>query len=104
MEGGGPPWQDRSMTSEPSVNPSGEPSGSPGGSGSRPAGNSFFAWLRGLGIVRGEDRWIGGVASGVARRTGLDPILVRGLFILLAVFGGIGVLLYGAAWALLPEP
>ncbi|NKX52237.1 PspC domain-containing protein, partial [Arthrobacter deserti] len=34
----------------------------------------------------------------------LDPVLVRGLFILLAVFGGVGVLLYGAAWALLPEP
>jgi len=103
------------MNSEPTANfpeqPAGGPSGQspnagPGdGAGPRPAGgNSFFGWLRGLGIVRGEDRWLGGVASGLARRTGLDPVLVRGLFILLAVFGGVGVLLYGAAWALLPEP
>ncbi|HXF03278.1 MAG TPA: PspC domain-containing protein, partial [Arthrobacter sp.] len=65
--------------------------------------NPFFSWFRSLGIPRGQDRWIGGVASGIGHRIGLDPILVRGLFILLAVFG-VGVLLYGIAWALLPEP
>ncbi|GAA1123303.1 PspC domain-containing protein [Arthrobacter flavus] len=65
---------------------------------------NFFGWLRGLGIVRGQDRWIGGVASGIAVRTGLDPVLIRGGFILLAIFGGVGILLYGLAWALLPEP
>ncbi|MFD1212600.1 PspC domain-containing protein, partial [Arthrobacter sp. GCM10027362] len=104
------------MTSEPPANPPGNPSGqaagpspqdpgTPQNPGTRPpAGNSFFAWVRNLGIGRGEDRWIGGVASGIARRTGLDPILVRGLFILLAIFGGVGVLVYGVAWALLPEP
>src|SRR6185312_763694 len=68
-----------------------------------PPSNAFFNWFRNLGMPRGQDRWIGGVASGVAHRIGLDPILVRGLFILLAVFG-VGVLLYGIAWALLPEP
>lgn len=66
--------------------------------------NPFFSWFRNLGIQRGQDRWIGGVASGLGHRIGLDPILVRGLFILLAIFGGVGVLLYGVAWALLPEP
>ena len=65
---------------------------------------NFFAWLRGLGIARGQDRWIGGVASGIAARTGLDPVLIRGGFVLLAIFGGVGILLYGLAWALLPEP
>ncbi|MCC9192599.1 PspC domain-containing protein [Arthrobacter sp. zg-Y916] len=65
--------------------------------------NSFFAWLRQLGLQRSRDRWIGGVAGGIAQRTGLDPILVRGLVILLSLFG-IGVVLYGVAWALLPEP
>ncbi|WP_081737775.1 PspC domain-containing protein [Arthrobacter sp. H41] len=69
-----------------------------------PASNSFFSWLRSLGIVRAPDRWIGGVAGGLAARTGLDVVLVRGLLVILAVFGGIGVLLYGLAWALLPEP
>ncbi|MEV7646493.1 PspC domain-containing protein [Arthrobacter sp. NPDC089319] len=69
-----------------------------------PPSNPFFSWFRNLGITRGQDRWIGGVASGIGHRIGLDPILVRGLFILLAVFGGLGGLLYGIAWALLPEP
>ncbi|MHA7295371.1 PspC domain-containing protein [Arthrobacter sp. HLT1-21] len=71
-----------------------------------PAGTAtnFFGWLRGLGTIRGQDRWIGGVATGVATRTGLDPVLIRGILVFLAIFGGIGVLLYGLAWALLPEP
>ncbi|MEB7503670.1 PspC domain-containing protein [Arthrobacter koreensis] len=65
--------------------------------------NSFFTWIRQLGIHRSPDRWIGGVAGGIARRTGLDPVLVRGIVIVLSIFG-IGVVLYGVAWALLPEP
>jgi phage shock protein PspC (stress-responsive transcriptional regulator) len=73
------------------------------GSVPQPESNSFFNWFRSLGMPRGSDRWIGGVASGVGHRTGLDPVLVRGLFILVALFGGFGVLLYGLAWALLPE-
>ncbi|WP_181032453.1 MULTISPECIES: PspC domain-containing protein [unclassified Arthrobacter] len=68
-----------------------------------PRPNGFFTWLRSLGIVRGEDRWVGGVCEGIATRTGLDPVLVRGLFIVLGLFGG-GLLLYGLAWALFPEP
>ncbi|KAD4060303.1 PspC domain-containing protein [Arthrobacter yangruifuii] len=65
--------------------------------------NGFFDWIRSFGIIRGHERWFGGVASGLAARTGLDPVLIRGLFMVLGVFG-IGFLLYGAAWALLPEP
>ncbi|WP_181035040.1 PspC domain-containing protein [Arthrobacter sp. B0490] len=86
---GGPSWQQ-----EPAApNPSGHPASSP-----------FYRWIRGLDVTRAPDRWIGGVAGGVARRTGLDLALVRGIIVVLAVFGGIGVLLYGLAWALLPEP
>ncbi|MEV7131336.1 PspC domain-containing protein [Arthrobacter sp. NPDC093128] len=65
---------------------------------------NFFNWVRGHGIQRGPDRWIGGVASGIAHRLGVDPLIVRGVFIVLSIFAGIGVLLYGVAWALLPEP
>ncbi len=81
--------------------------GNPAGPGVPPhagAGSGFFGWVRSLRIVRGQDRWIGGVATGIAARTGLDVILVRGIFVVLAVFGGIGLLAYGLAWALLPEP
>ncbi|MGT2461603.1 PspC domain-containing protein [Sinomonas atrocyanea] len=60
--------------------------------------------MRGLGLVRGRDRWMGGVASGLAQRWSIDPILVRGLFIVAAIFLGVGVLAYGLLWLLLPEP
>ena len=64
----------------------------------------FFTWIRSHGIQRGRDRWIGGVSSGIAHRMGIDPLIVRGIFIVLTLFAGVGVLLYGIAWALLPEP
>ena len=73
------------------------------GTGPEQHPHRFFTWVRSLGIVRGGDRWIGGVSSGTAARIGLDPILVRGLFVVLALFG-VGLLLYGLAWAFLPEP
>ena len=41
------------------------------------------------------------------RHRGTDghrPLIVRGIFIVLTLFAGIGVLLYGLGWALLPEP
>ena len=40
----------------------------------------------------------------MAERTGIDPTVVRVIAVVLAIFGGIGVLLYGLAWLLLPEP
>lgn len=68
-----------------------------------PAESPFFASLRRTGIWRGQDRWIGGVAAGIARRLDIDPLLVRGILVVLTLFGGLGMLLYGLAWALLPE-
>lgn len=69
-----------------------------------PLESSFFRWVRGLGVWRSENRWIGGVAGGLGRRFGIDPVLARGIVLVLVVFTGIGLLLYGLAWALLPEP
>ncbi|MFF1883273.1 PspC domain-containing protein [Pseudarthrobacter sp. NPDC058196] len=66
--------------------------------------NDFFGWIRSQGISRGSDRWIGGVCSGIAHRLGVDPIIIRGALIVLTLLAGIGVLLYGLAWAFLPEP
>ncbi|WP_197412936.1 PspC domain-containing protein [Arthrobacter sp. EpRS71] len=84
----------------------GPASGSYAPAGDTPAASptNFFDWIRNQGVRRGPDRWIGGVASGVAHRFGIDPLIVRGIFIVLALFAGVGVLLYGVAWALLPEP
>ncbi|MGX5715324.1 PspC domain-containing protein [Arthrobacter sp. MAHUQ-56] len=68
------------------------------------APTDFYGWIRGHGIYRGNDRWIGGVSSGIAHRLGVDPIIIRGVFVVLTILAGIGVLLYGLAWAFLPEP
>lgn len=67
-----------------------------------PAENPFFRWIRGLGVQRGDRAWIGGVSSGLGQRFGLDTALSRGLVLLIVIFSGVGLLLYGAAWALLP--
>ncbi len=67
-----------------------------------PFGSGFFNWLRGLRIERGSDRWFAGVAGGIAQRAGIDPLIVRGIFVVLALLGGPGILLYLAGWLLLP--
>jgi phage shock protein PspC (stress-responsive transcriptional regulator) len=66
------------------------------------AGNRFFAWMRSLGLTR-EPGWVGGVCAGIAVRLGVDPLLVRGVFVVVAVLGGPAFLLYAAAWLLLPD-
>ena len=65
--------------------------------------DSFFDSIRRIGIVRTDSRWIGGVSGGLARRLGIDVALTRGILLVLAIFGGLGLVVYGAAWALLPE-
>ncbi|UFU05662.1 PspC domain-containing protein [Ruania halotolerans] len=68
-----------------------------------PAADGFFDSLRRANLPRTQDRWIGGVAAGLAHRLGIDPLIVRGAFLLITLFGGFGLLVYGVAWALLPE-
>ena len=63
----------------------------------------FFDSLRGSGLMRTNERWIAGVAGGVAHRFDLDPTLVRCVWVVLSLFAGVGLVLYGLAWALLPE-
>lgn len=50
-----------------------------------------------------EGRLIGGVCAALSVRSGLDPLLLRLLFVLLALVHGAGLLLYLALWWLLPE-
>ena len=73
---------------------------SPGGETPQPSG--FFPWLRMLDVPR-RSGWLGGVCAGLAERIGIDPILVRGVVVVLAVVGAPVVLLYAIAWALLPD-
>ncbi|MFD0704250.1 PspC domain-containing protein [Alloscardovia venturai] len=64
--------------------------------------SKFFDWIRSSQIVRGDDRWIGGVCAGIARRVGWDRALVRALALLLILTGS-GILAYVFAWLLLPD-
>ena len=50
-----------------------------------------------------DDRLIAGVCGGVARWSGLDVSLVRIVVVLLAVFGGSGLLIYLLGWLLIPD-
>lgn len=62
------------------------------------------------GQQRGRRRWyrdpdervLAGVASGIAYRFGVDPIVIRALFIALFVFTGTGVLFYLILAAIMP--
>jgi phage shock protein PspC (stress-responsive transcriptional regulator) len=58
-----------------------------------------------LGRIRRSrtDRKIAGVAGGIARHFDVDPLLVRVGLVLLAIFGGGGILVYVAGWLLIPE-
>jgi phage shock protein PspC (stress-responsive transcriptional regulator) len=48
------------------------------------------------------DAKLAGVCGGVAEHWGIDPVLVRVAWALLALSGGIGVVLYIAGWLLIP--
>jgi phage shock protein PspC (stress-responsive transcriptional regulator) len=49
------------------------------------------------------DRMVAGVAGGIANYMSVDPVIVRILFVALAIFGGGGIILYLACWLLMPE-
>ena len=61
--------------------------------------------MRDLGLLRrsSTDRHVAGVAGGLARHFDIDPLIVRIAFVVLAFFGGAGIILYAAGWLLLPE-
>ncbi len=63
----------------------------------------FFAWIRSTGMVRTDNRWIGGVCGGIARRLGWDPTLVRALVLVSTLLFGFGAALYAIGWALMPD-
>jgi phage shock protein PspC (stress-responsive transcriptional regulator) len=58
-------------------------------------------------LRRGSDRIVGGVCSGLAAYFGVDTLLVRIVFVILALLPpgvGIGVILYLALWFLMDPP
>ncbi|GAA1413013.1 hypothetical protein AUR04nite_26640 [Glutamicibacter uratoxydans] len=73
-------------------------------SNQRPAsGGGFFSQMRKTQIVRQDSQWLGGVSAGIAQRYNIDVVLVRGVVVALSILGGLGLVLYALAWALLPD-
>ena len=61
--------------------------------------------MKDLGRLRRSvtDRHVAGVAGGIARHLDVDPIIIRVALVVGVFFGGAGLLLYVAAWILVPE-
>ena len=71
----------------------------PGGQGTPPP---TFPPLSTLRRSR-SDRKLAGVAGGLGRWVGVDPLVIRILFVVLTIFGGSGVLLYVVGWLLIAD-
>ena len=87
---------DEAMTDTPDPNET-QPGAQPDGFASQN--------VRTLADVRrsSDDRIVAGVCAGVARHLNIDPILVRIAVVALTFIGLSGLILYLAAWFLLPE-
>jgi phage shock protein PspC (stress-responsive transcriptional regulator) len=49
-----------------------------------------------------KDRLIGGVCGGLGVYFGIDPVIFRLLFVVAAIWGGVGVLTYLIMWIVIP--
>jgi phage shock protein C len=50
-----------------------------------------------------SDRKLAGVCGGLAEFFSLDPTLIRVLFVILALAGGSGIVIYLAMWIMVPN-
>ncbi|XAS66478.1 PspC domain-containing protein [Micrococcaceae bacterium Sec5.7] len=65
--------------------------------------DKFFSVVRGFGLKRGPQRWLGGVCGGIADRLNVDVAFVRVAFLLFCLLPGPAVVFYIAAWLVLPD-
>ncbi|TDC30363.1 PspC domain-containing protein, partial [Micromonospora sp. 15K316] len=77
------------------------PGGPAGAAGGPPPGAAGFTTR--YGLVRPRDgRYLAGVCAAIGRATNTDPVLWRVLLAVLGFFGGVGILVYLAAWLIIP--
>jgi phage shock protein C len=50
-----------------------------------------------------SERVVAGVCGGIGRYLGVDPVLLRIAFVILALANGLGVIAYVIAWVAIPE-
>lgn len=88
-------------------------SGDPGPSGSAPSGSAPFGPApfgsapsepgRGSLHRSRTDRKVAGLAGGIGRTLGIDPVLIRVALVVLTLFGGFGIVLYAVGWLVVPD-
>lgn len=89
------------MTQQPPPTPPGPPEAT---EHQPDALDRFFHGVRGTGIRRRlSHRWVAGVCGGVADKIGIDPVVVRIVWIVLLVMGGIAFPAYFVAFLLLAD-
>ena len=54
-------------------------------------------------LRRSNNKMIGGVCAGIADYLGLDPTIVRIVWVLMLFFAGFGILLYLILWLIMPK-
>ncbi len=54
-------------------------------------------------LSRSNNKIIGGVCAGIADYLGLDPTIVRIVWVLMLFFAGFGILLYLILWIIMPK-
>jgi phage shock protein C len=102
-DSGGPEGTGGPGSARPEFSDSGDPGGAAGSCGPRGPGG-----LGGLGGGKRLERklsgrFLAGVCAGLADYSGIDASLIRVIFLVLTLFGGVGAIAYVLAWALVPE-
>ena len=54
-------------------------------------------------LSRSNNKMIGGVCADIADYLGLDPTIVRIVWVLMLFFAGFGILLYLILWIIMPK-
>lgn len=54
-------------------------------------------------LMRSDHGMIAGVCAGIANYFGIDPTVVRVLYVLMVLFAGFGILLYIILWIVMPK-
>lgn len=54
-------------------------------------------------LTRSNNKMIAGVCAGLAEYFGIDPTIVRILYVLMVLFAGFGILLYVILWIVMPK-
>ena len=61
--------------------------------------DKFFSIVRGFGLKRGPERWLGGVCGGLAAKLNVDVAFVRIAFLVFCLLPGPAVVFYLAGLA-----